>query len=62
MESTNGMIHKTANDYAIKKKHPEIVELLSKGPSQAYKLLVERNKKLHRENLNQKKKKRNTKP
>ena len=52
MELSNRIIHKTAKDYAREYNHPEIVELLSKGPSQAYKSLFERNKKLHRININ----------
>ena len=41
------MIYKTAIDYAREKNFPNIVEVLSKGPSQNYKKLTERNKKLH---------------
>ena len=59
MESADEIIHKTAKDWARENNHPEIVELLSKRPSQAYKSLVERKKKLHRVNINQKRKIRN---
>ena len=41
------MIYKTAIDYARGNNFPNIVEVLSKRPTQNYKKLTERNKKLH---------------
>ena len=43
----NEIIYKTAIDYAREEKHPEIVDLLTKGPVGLNKSFVERNKKLH---------------
>ena len=65
MEFRKEMIHKTAKYYARERKHPEIVELLSKGPSETYKSLLERNKELHceiRRMLREKRHHNNTSP
>lgn len=44
-------IYVSATEFAIDRNHQEIVELLSSGPSQASKRILERKKKLVREKI-----------